>query len=186
MSLVYLPCLSLFCNDSAERSYLTPLNTSMSRNTDAPHTAIVTVDALAAAFQHFNITHVAASEFFGFITQGGDGYEWQAAAPAPVARGAVIPVCMYVLARSANFVSNFFVLDDGQPSPSEVAHLTKNIPTPPMGDLADIEASRRLLEDFMTHPVLPYWLDANTRLGIIQQCKEQARNRGVQYDGPDY
>ena len=155
----------------------------MSRNTDAPHTAIVTVDALAAAFQHFNITHVTASEFFGFITQGGDGYEGQAA--APVARGAVIPVCMYVLARSTNLSLIFFVLDDGQPSPSEVAHLTKNIPTP-MGDLADIEASRRLLEDFMTHPVLPYWLDANTRLGIIQQCKEQARDRGVQYDGPDY
>jgi hypothetical protein len=55
-----------------------------------------------------------------------------------------------------------------------------------MRDLAAIEASRRLLEDFMTHPVLPWWLDADTRLGIIQQCKDQARNRGVEYDGPDY
>jgi hypothetical protein len=78
----------------------------MSRDTNAPHTAIVTVDALAAAFQHFNITHVTASEFFGFITQAGDGCEGQAAAAA--ARGAVIPVCMYVLARSTNMLSLIF------------------------------------------------------------------------------
>jgi len=138
----------------------------------------VTVDALAAAFQHFNITHVTASEFFGFITQAGDGQ-------ATAARGAVIPVCMYVLARSTN-LSLIFVLDDGRPSPSEVARLTKNIPTPPIWSPARIEANRRRLEEVMTHPVLPFWLDADSRLDIIQQCKEQARNRGVQYDGPDY
>jgi hypothetical protein len=51
---------------------------------------IMTVDSLAAAFQHFNITHVTASEFFGFIAHAGDGCEGQ---PAAV-RGAMIPVCM--------------------------------------------------------------------------------------------
>ena len=67
----------------------------MSGDTDGPHTAIVTADSLAAAFQHFNIIHVTASEFFRFIT---DGCEVQAA----TARGAVIPVCMYVLNPSTN------------------------------------------------------------------------------------
>jgi hypothetical protein len=52
--------------------------------------SIVTVDSLAAAFQHFNITHVTASEFFRFIAQAGD------VQPA-AAKGAVIPACMYVL-----------------------------------------------------------------------------------------
>jgi len=88
-------CLSFTFLVCREVTYI-----SMSQNTDAPHTAIVTVDALAAAFQHFNITHVTASDFFGFITQAGDGCEGQAAAAA--ARGAVIPACMYVLARSTN------------------------------------------------------------------------------------
>jgi len=38
----------------------------------------------------------------------------------------------------------------------------------------------------MCHPVLPFRLDAESRLEIIQQCKEQTRARGMQYDGPDY
>ena len=32
-----------------------------------PHTAIVTADSLAAAFQRFDITHVTASEFFRLL-----------------------------------------------------------------------------------------------------------------------
>jgi len=61
-------------------------------------TAIATVDSLVAAFQHFNITHLTASEFFRIITEAGDGCEVQAA----TARGAVIPVCVYVLTPSTN------------------------------------------------------------------------------------
>lgn len=55
-------------------------------------TAIVTIESLAAAFQHFNITQVTASEFFKFVKQAGDGCEGQPA----VAREAVIRVYMYV------------------------------------------------------------------------------------------
>ena len=75
----------------------------MSGDTDGPHTAIVTADSLAAAFQHFNIIHVTASEFFRFITEAGDGCEVQAA----TARGAVIPVCTYVLNPSTNDITIF-------------------------------------------------------------------------------
>jgi hypothetical protein len=45
----------------------------MNRDTAAHHRVIVTIDFLAAAFQHFNITYVTASEFFSLITQAGDG-----------------------------------------------------------------------------------------------------------------
>jgi hypothetical protein len=65
-------------------------------------TITVTVDSLAAAFQHFNITHVTASEFFLFVTQAEDGCEGQLAAQA---RGAVIPLCMSQLPSTNNIIN---------------------------------------------------------------------------------
>jgi len=44
----------------------------MSGDSGAPHT-IVTANSLAAAFLHYNITHVTASELLKFIAQAGDG-----------------------------------------------------------------------------------------------------------------
>ena len=58
-------------------------------------TAVVTTDSVAAAFLHFNITDVTASEFFRFITKGGGPL-------AATTSGAVIPVCMYALTSSTN------------------------------------------------------------------------------------
>ena len=64
--------------------------TSMTQDTNTRR-AIVTVDSLAAAFQHFNITHVTALEFFRFITQAKDKYDSEPSTAVP-AGGAVIPV----------------------------------------------------------------------------------------------
>jgi len=127
-------------------------------------TAIVTVDSLAAAFQHFNITHITASEFFRFITEAGDGREEQAA----TARGAVIPVCMYLLTPSS-----ISPLDDRQLSLSEIAHLTKDIPTSPFPHSGwDPEEQLQRIKEFVSHPTLPFWVDAETRLKFMQQCKK--------------
>lgn len=62
----------------------------MSHWQDTDAQATVTVDSLAAAFQHFNITHITALEFFQFVTQAEDRCEEQ---PAAVG-GAVIPICL--------------------------------------------------------------------------------------------
>jgi hypothetical protein len=51
-------------------------------------------------------------------------------------------------------------------------------------DPARAEMHRRVLEEFRSHPVLPFWMDAASQLEIIQQCKEQMGDRGMQHDGP--
>jgi hypothetical protein len=162
----------------------------MSGDTGTPHTAIVTADSLAAAFQHFSITHVTASEFFRFITQAGyrgEGIEATEGQPA-AARGVVIPVCMYVLTPSTKFhqlISLIFVLDDRQLLPSEVAHTTKDIRMTP-APILDPEVYRHHLKQAVSHPALPWWMEADERLKMIQYYKKQSRDLGVQYEGPEY
>jgi len=61
----------------------------MSQDTDAQQ-AIVTVDSLAAALQHFNITHITALEFFQFTKQAEDGFKEP---PAAVPVGGTVITC---------------------------------------------------------------------------------------------
>jgi hypothetical protein len=58
-----------------------------------------------------------------------------------------------------------------------------------MMDPESAEVGRRMLEEFRSDPVLPWWMDADTQSKIRQLCKEQMGDRrpsGMVYHGPGY
>ena len=140
----------------------------------------MTVDSLAAAFQHFNITHVTALEFFRCVTQAEDRCE----AVVSVG-GAVISLCLSQPLQP--MISLIFGPDGRELSLSEIADLTPP-PSPSRMDSAldsaRAEEHHLVLEKFRSNPVLPFWMDAATQLEIRQLCKEQMRDRGMQHDRP--
>jgi hypothetical protein len=141
----------------------------MSQAADAHHTTTMTVDSLAAAFQHFNITHVTALEFFQFVAQ---------AEPAAT-KGAVIPICMSQPFQP--IMSLIFIPDDRPLSQADISEVTKNIrtPSPPREgpNSVDLETHRLILEKFWARPVLPFWVDDDIRSEFMKQQKEWMAGR---------